>query len=93
MDFSQEEEIINKVVTDYRETIKSLVADTVNSALISIILIRKIGYEVPAPHQSYFSEMDGATRIFSRVDEFLLSARNEDFVFSGSMWHHKISAS
>jgi hypothetical protein len=92
LDFSQEDHIINKIITEYSETIKSLVTKTVNSALVSIILLRKLGVDVPAPRQEYFSDMPVIVKIFSRVDDFLLSAQGENLVFSESMWHYKLSA-
>jgi hypothetical protein len=92
LDFSHEDHIINKIITEYSETIKSLVTKTVNSALVSIILLRKLGVDVPAPRQEYFSDMPVIVKIFSRVDDFLLSAQGENLVFSESMWHYKLSA-
>lgn len=89
LDFSQEKRIISEIVSDYEETIKSLVSTTVNSALVSLVVLRKLGYAVPAPNPNLFSGMTGIVKIFSRIDEFLLKASGEGFVFSKDMWHYK----
>lgn len=90
LDFSQVKRIINEIISDYEETIKSLVSNTVNSALVSLVVLRKLGYDVPAPNPSSFAGVGGVAKIFSCIDAFLLKASNEGFVFSNDMWHHKL---
>ncbi len=90
LDFSQEKRIINEIISEYEETIKSLVSNTVNSALVSLMVLRKLGHDVPAPNPSSFAGVGGVAKIFSRIDEFLLKASSEGFVFSKDMWHQKL---
>ena len=89
LDFSQDERIINEVVSDYAEALNALVMGTVNSALVSIVILDKMGLTVPAPFQEYFSGIPSAMNIFARIDEFLIKASVEGFVFSEEMWHYK----
>ncbi|MEN5089253.1 hypothetical protein ABE458_01045 [Pseudomonas protegens] len=92
LDFYQDEQIINEIVSDYQEAVKVLVVNTVNSALVTLIILCKMGFRGPAPDQEYFSNIAGAAKIFSDIDEFLLRAKSEDFVFLEDMWHFKATA-
>ncbi|MGE8303330.1 MAG: hypothetical protein ACN6PW_02625 [Pseudomonas kermanshahensis] len=87
LDFGQDERIIGEILEKYEGTISTLVTTTVNSALVSLVILDKMGYGSAAPYPHYFSNLPGPTKIIRRIDEFLLKTQAEPFVFSEDMWH------
>lgn len=90
LDFSQDRRIIEEIVLEYQETIKNLVTLTVNSALLTLSILSRIGFGGVALHQDYFSTIDRAANILNQIDGFLLKAEADGFLFSEEMWSFKI---
>lgn len=87
LDFGQDERIIGEILKKYEDTIKTLVTTTVNGALVSLVILDKMGFGSAAPHPHYFSNLPGPTKILHKIDEFLLKTQVNPFVFSENMWH------
>ncbi|MBX8521173.1 hypothetical protein K5D37_15930 [Pseudomonas cichorii] len=91
LDFSQENQIINEILSEYKTTIEQLVTLTTNSALTSLIILKKINLKTPAPAESSFSYSAGITKMLEQINEFIRQSDCDDFVFSESMWHTNLT--
>ncbi|WP_143522734.1 hypothetical protein [Pseudomonas sp. 2822-15] len=87
LDFSQENQIINEILSEYEVTIERIATLTINSALTSLIILKKMEFRTPAPSESSFSYSPDISKMLKRVNDFIGKSNCEGFVFTESMWH------
>ncbi len=87
LDFSQEKQIIHEILTEYKITIEHIATLTINSALTSLIILKKMKFRTPAPAESFFSYSADISIMLERINDFIKKSNCDDFVFAESMWH------
>ncbi|HCK4323422.1 TPA: hypothetical protein N0J77_004148 [Pseudomonas aeruginosa] len=87
LDFSQEKQIINGLLSEYSLTIERIATLTINSALTSLIILKKMGLRTPAPAESSFSYSADISKILGRINDFIDKSSRDGFIFAESMWH------
>ncbi len=87
LDFSQEKQIIHELLTEYKTTIERVATLTINSALTSLIILKKMNFRTPAPAESSFSYSADISKMLGRISDFIKKADRDGFVFAESMWH------
>ncbi|MDV3057770.1 hypothetical protein [Pseudomonas paracarnis] len=87
LDFSQEKQIIHEISTEYKITIERIVTLTINSALTSLIILKKMKFKTPAPAESSFSYSVDISKMLGRINDFIGKSDRGGFVFAESMWH------
>jgi hypothetical protein len=87
LDFSQEKKIIHEISTEYKTTIERIATLTINSALTSLIILKKMKFRTPAPAESSFSYSADISKMLGRINDFIRKSNRDSFVFADSMWH------
>ncbi|MEE1992115.1 hypothetical protein QPL90_11425 [Pseudomonas syringae pv. syringae] len=90
LSFSQDKKIIHEILNDFESTIENFVTQTVNSALLSLILLKRISPSIPAPCDSFFAGNERITAMLKNIDQFIELANSEGFVFTDDMWGAKL---